>query len=187
MIGLLFANKLSSEKTMPDISPAETLQTALPGAIQEILEFRGDTTLIVSRDFIVDVCRCCHDTPGLVYTFCSGVTGVDYYPDEPRFALVYHLYSMLHNRSLHLKVFLPGDNPTITSVTSVYPAANWFEREAYDLLGITFEGHPDMRRILMPDGWDGHPLRKDYPLGYETVQFSFNFDDVNKHKPYAKD
>ena len=75
----------------------------------------------------------------------------------------------------------------LAMLTGVYPAANWFEREAYDLMGIIFEGHPDLRRLLMPDDWDGHPLRKDYPLGYETVQFSFNFDDVDQFKPYARE
>ena len=69
----------------------------------------------------------------------------------------------------------------------LFPAANWPEREIYDLFGVVFTGHPDLRRLLMPDGWDGHPLRKDYPLGYETVQFSFNFDEVDKHKPYARE
>jgi NADH-quinone oxidoreductase subunit C len=93
---------------------------------------------------------------------------------------------MIHNRSLSLKIYLPGDEPVAPSVTSVYPAANWQEREYYDLLGITFTNHPDLRRILMPEDWQGHPLRKDYPLGYETVQFSFNFDEIEEHKPYAK-
>ncbi len=117
----------------------------------------------------------------------SDVSGVDYYPDEPRFGLSYHLYSMLYNRSLRLKIYLPGNDPTAPSVTPVYPAANWQEREYFDLLGITFKGHPDMRRILMPDEWNGHPLRKDYPLGYETVQFSFNYDEISKYKPFAKE
>jgi NADH-quinone oxidoreductase subunit C len=148
--------------------------------------FRGDTTVIVSREHIVEICRFCRDTKGLEYNFLSDVAGVDYFPQEPRFGLAYQLYSMIHNRSLRLKIYLPGDEPVASSVTSVYPAANWQEREYYDLLGITFTNHPDLRRILMPDDWQGHPLRKDYPLGYETVQFSFNFDEIEQHKPYAK-
>ena len=101
--------------------------------------------------------------------------------------MLYHLYSMIHNRSLRLKVLLPSDDPVVPSVVEVYPAANWSEREIFDLLGVTFTGHPDMRRILLPEDWEGHPLRKDYPLGKETVQFSFNFDDVDQYKPYAQE
>lgn len=171
---------------MAEIDPVQAIQAAFPEAVLDVQTFRGDTTVIVDKDRIVDVCRFCRDTKGLVYNFLSDVAGVDYYPQEPRFGLAYHLYSMIHNRSLRLKILLPGDEPVAPSVTSVYPAANWQEREYYDLLGITFTNHPDLRRILMPDDWQGHPLRKDYPLGYETVQFSFNFDEIDKHKPYAK-
>ena len=172
---------------MTDKDPVEMLQTAFPDAIQDIVRFRGDITIQVEREPIADVCRYCRDTKGLEYNFLSDVTGIDYYPQEPRFAVAYQLYSMPHNRSLCLKVYLSGDDLSLPSVTPVYPAANWSEREVYDLFGIAFTGHPDLRRILMPENWDGHPLRKDYPLGYETVQFSFNFDDINKHKPYAKE
>lgn len=167
--------------------PINTLQAAFPGAVQATQEFRGEITVMVDGTQIVNICRFCRDEEGLEYNFLSDVTGIDYHPQEPRFAVAYHLYSMIHNRSLRLKVYLPGEDPTVESVTGVYPAANWSEREIYDLLGFTFTGHPDLRRILMPEDWDGHPLRKDYPLGYETVQFSFNFDEVDKYKPYAKE
>ncbi len=172
---------------MTAVDPIPVLRDAFGDAVQSIEAFRGDITVVVSPERIVDICRFCRDTEGLQYNYLSGVSGIDYFPQEPRFALAYHLYSLFHNHSLRLKVFLPGDEPAVQSVTSVYPAANWFEREAYDLLGITFVGHPDLRRLLMPDDWDGHPLRKDYPLGYETVQFSFNFDEIDRHKPYARE
>ncbi len=172
---------------MTKLDPVEALQGAFPEAVEEVQEFRGETTVVVNGERIVDIARYCRDTDGLHYNFCSDVAGVDYFPQEPRFAIAYHLYSMVHNRSLRLKVYLPNDDPHVASVTPIYPAANWSEREIYDLFGVVFEGHPDLRRILMPDGWDGHPLRKDYPLGYETVQFSFNFDEVDKHKPYARE
>ncbi|MBN1201129.1 MAG: NADH-quinone oxidoreductase subunit C [Anaerolineae bacterium] len=172
---------------MTDLNPVEALRAAFPNAIEDVQEFRGDVTVVVSAGQIVNVCRYCRDTKGLEYNVLSDVAGVDYYPQEPRFGVVYYLYSMLHNHWLRLKVYLPGDDPVVPSVTPVYPAANWREREAYDMLGIEFADHPDLRRILMPEGWDGHPLRKDYPIGYETVQFSFNFDEVNKYKPYAKE
>jgi NADH-quinone oxidoreductase subunit C len=169
------------------MDPVTALQSAFPDAVQEVQPFRGEITILVDPDRIVDICRCCRDTKGLEYNFLSDVVGVDYYPQEPRFALVYHLYSMVHNHTLCLKTYLSGDEPTIASVTPVYPAANWQERECFDLLGITFTGHPDLRRILLPEDWNGHPLRKDYPLGYETVQFSFNAEEINRHKPYAKE
>ncbi len=172
---------------MTALDPVEALQAAFPDAVQDTPLFREEITIVVSGERIVDVCRYCRDTAGLEYNFLSDITGIDYYPQEPRFGIAYHLYSMIHNRSLRLKVMLPGEEPTVPSVVSIYPAANWSEREIYDLFGVTFTGHPDLRRILMPENWEGHPLRKDYPLGYETVQFSFNFDEVDKHKPYAKE
>ncbi len=110
---------------------------------------------------------------------------MDYYPNEPRFALCYHLYSVYYMRRLRLKVYLPGDDPRVPTVTTIFPAANWQEREAFDMMGIVFEGHPDLRRILMPRDWVGYPLRKDYPLGYEQVQFSFNYDEIQRQKPQA--
>lgn len=170
---------------MTSLDPIEALRAAFPEAVQDTQVFRGEVTIIVDRAQIVAVCQYCRTAPGLEYNFLSDVTGIDYYPQEPRFGIAYHLYSMIHNRSLRLKVLLPGDDPVVPSVVSEYPAANWPEREIFDLLGVTFEGHPDLRRILMPEGWDGYPLRKDYPLAYETVQFSFNFDDVDRFKPYA--
>lgn len=172
---------------LPVRDPVEALQQAFPQAVLGFEKFRNETTVLVARDSIVEICRYCRDTDGLAFNFLSDVTGVDYFPEEPRLAAAYHLYSMLHNRSLRLKVRVGLDDPVIPSVVSIYPAANWFEREIFDLLGVTFTGHPDMRRLLMPDDWDGHPLRKDYPLGYETVQFSFNFDEVHQHKPYARE
>jgi len=94
---------------------------------------------------------------------------------------------MLYNRRIRLKVYLSEENPEVETVTTVWPAANWLEREIMDLMGIQFKGHPDKRRLMMPDDWNGHPHRRDYPLGYETVMFSFNVDEIMKHKPLAKE
>jgi NADH-quinone oxidoreductase subunit C len=94
----------------------------------------------------------------------SSVTAVDRYPAEPRFEVVYHLQSVERNQRVRLKCRLSGENPQIESVTSVWRGANWYEREVFDLFGIRFRGHPDLRRIMMPDDWEGHPLRKDYPV-----------------------
>lgn len=169
------------------MNPVDAIQAEFGNAVQDVQEFRGEITVFVDSDRIVDICRFCRDTEGLQFNFLSGITGIDYLPQAPRFGVAYHIYSMYHNHALRLKLLIPDNDLVVPSVTSVYPAANWFEREIFDLLGIEFSDHPDLRRILMPDDWDGHPLRKDYPLGYERVQFSFNYDEVNKHKPYAQE
>jgi NADH-quinone oxidoreductase subunit C len=172
---------------MTAFDPVELAQLTLKDAVQEVIHFRGELTLIIDAARIVDACLFFRDTEGLEYNFLEDITAVDYYPQEPRFAVCYHIYSMVFNRQLRLKVLLPSDDPRVPSVCSVWPAANFQEREALDLMGIVFEGHPDPRRILMPTDWEGHPQRKDYPLGYEQVQFSFNYDDINRMKPYAKE
>jgi len=149
-------------------------------------DFRGQTSLSVAPRDIVEICRTLRDEYG--FDSFSGETAVDYWPQqEPRFHLIYLLYSLQHNVRLTLRVPLDGNSPSLPSVVSVYPSANWHEREIWDMFGIRFEGHPDMRRILMPEDWQGHPLRRDYPLGYEEVQFSFNYDEIDQRKPYAKD
>ena len=115
-------------------------------------------------------------------------TAVDYWPEQsPRFHVVYRLRSIQHNLIIGLRVALDGNAPSLPTLEVVYSNANWFERELWDMFGIRCEGHSDLRRIIMPHDWEGHPLRKDYPLGYEEVQYSFNFDEINQNKPYAKD
>jgi NADH-quinone oxidoreductase subunit C len=168
----------------------EHLQTAVK-AIQErfgaqMLEFRGQVSLIVPAQHIVEVCRTLRDE--FDFAVLSAETAVDYWPqEEPRFHVIYQLYSLKRNVRLGLRVPLNGHAPSLPTVEGIYPNANWHEREIWDMFGIRFEGHSDLRRILMPYDWVGHPLRKDYPLGYEEVQFTFNYDEVNAHKHYAKE
>lgn len=166
--------------------PIAAIREAFPEAVLEIIEFRGETTVLLEPSSVADVALFLRDAGGLRFNFMVNQAGVDYWPEEPRFGVVYHLYSLLFNRNLRLKVRV-SEGETVPTVTPVWPTANWQEREIYDMFGVKFEGHPDMRRILMPDDWDGYPQRKDYPLGYETVQFSFNFDEIQQHKPYAKE
>ncbi len=163
-----------------------TMQSVFPGAIQEVIEFRGETTVVIASDLLVDVCRRLRDDAELDYNVLADLAAVDYWPAEPRFAISYLPYAMQRNARFRLKVFLPGKTPNVDTVSTIWPSANWQEREAYDMMGIKFNGHPDMRRILMPADWEGHPHRKDYPLGYEEVQFSFNIEEIDKRKKYAK-
>ena len=136
-------------------------------AVEGVKLDRGELSIYVSRNSIREACAILRDTPELKYNFLSDVTCVDWYPSEPRFEVVYHLLSIGRKARVRLKVKLAGDDARLESVTSVWPAANYFEREVFDLFGVHFEGHPYLRRIMMPDTWEGHPLRKDYPVeGY---------------------
>jgi NADH-quinone oxidoreductase subunit C len=126
---------------------------------------RDELSIYLAREFIRHACE--HvKTSGLV-DFFSDLTCADFYPREPRFEMAYHLLSMQHKQRVRLKVRLDGDDAIIESITAVWPAANFFEREVFDLFGIRFLGHPDLRRIMLPEDWEGHPLRRDYPVeGY---------------------
>lgn len=138
-----------------------------PAAIEEAQLFRGELTVYVKPGRLLRACEFLRDAPELAFKYLSDVTAVDRYPNEPRFEAVYHLLSHLLNQRLRLKVRLPGEDSRIASVVPIWPAANAFEREVFDLFGIFFEGHPFLRRLLLPEDWEGHPLRKDYPTeGY---------------------
>ncbi len=172
------------------LDPVEAVKKAYPQAVEDVVEYAGETTLVLNPDYLPAVARYLRDSAGLVYNFLSDISAVDYYPDynrPGRFGVSYHLLSMLYTRRLRLKVYLPEDEPTVETVTSVWPGANWPEREVMDMMGVDFKGHPDKRRILMPEDWNGHPHRRDYPLGYETPMFSFNVEEIMKHKPRAKE
>ncbi len=123
----------------------------------------GDDTAVVRADRYLEICRFLRDDPETAFDLAMDLCGVDHLGEEPRFEVVLHLYSIPRKHRLRVKVRLPEGDPTIDTVTSVWPGMNWYEREAYDLFGIVFRGHPDLRRILMYDGFVGHPLRKDYP------------------------
>ncbi|MGA7222350.1 MAG: NADH-quinone oxidoreductase subunit C [Candidatus Acidiferrales bacterium] len=136
-------------------------------AVSEVLEFRGEITVVVPREHLKRIADYLATEPALRFSYLSDITPVDRFPLEPRFEINYHLVSIDRRDRLRLKVKLAGNDAALASVTGVWPTANWHEREAYDLFGIRFEGHPDLRRILMPDDWEGHPLRRDYPTeGY---------------------
>jgi NADH-quinone oxidoreductase subunit C len=152
----------------------------------EATEFRAEATLVVAPDQIISVLQELHDQHA--FNLLLDLTAVDYWPvEEPRFHVVYQLYSMSTGQFLRLRVPLNGNSPLIASADKIWPGANWLEREVWDMFGIRFEGSSDMRRIIMPYDWEGHPLRKDYPLGYEEVQFSFNKEEIMAKKPHPED
>ena len=135
-----------------------------PQVVAEVIEFRGETTVVVPANRLVGVCEFLAGEPSLRFTFLEDLTTVDRFPIEPRFELNYQLLSIEKVLRLRLRVKLAGADPSIQTVTGVWPTAIWHERETFDLFGIRFQGHPDLRRILMPEDWEGYPLRKDYPV-----------------------
>jgi NADH-quinone oxidoreductase subunit C len=127
------------------------------------VEFRGQTTLVVPKDLLRGVARVCKDNPALQFNLLSDVTCVDRYPIEPRFELNYQLVSIPRRARISLRTSVSGQQPIIDSIFPVWPGANWPEREVFDLFGVQFEGHPNLRRILLPEGFEGAPLRRDFP------------------------
>jgi NADH-quinone oxidoreductase subunit C len=128
---------------------------------------RGELTIYLDRTAIREAATLLRDDPELRFNFLADITAVDWYPSEPRFEVVYELLSMRRKERVRLKVKLDGADSKLASLTPIWPAANFFEREVFDLFGIVFEGHPFLRRLMMPENWQGHPLRKDYPVeGY---------------------
>ncbi|MGR3178341.1 MAG: NADH-quinone oxidoreductase subunit C [Candidatus Anammoxibacter sp.] len=134
-------------------------------AVIDVQSFRNETTIILKKESIVDVCKFLRDDKALQFDYLSDLCGVDKLAVNNTFEIVYHLYSLTNNNRIRLKAPISDtEKPSISTVTSVWPAANWHEREVYDMFGVVFDEHPDMRRILTPDGFVGHPLRKDYPI-----------------------
>ena len=145
------------------------LQRRFGDAIVEIHDHRDDHTAVVTRDALLAVLAHCRDDVALAFEILMDLTAVDYlkFPgreDGPRFEVVYHLYSLPHNHRLRLKVRVDEDDPNVPSAVALWPIANWLEREVWDMYGIRFEGHPDLRRLLLYEEFQGHPLRKDYPI-----------------------
>src|SRR5689334_12200684 len=149
-------------------------------------EFRDEAHLFVKPEQIVEVLTSLRDEHN--FELLSALTATDYWPKmTPRFNVVYQLTSLAKNLSLQVRVPVDGVDPKVPTITGVYKVGLWRERELLDMFGITIEGHPDPRRILMPEDTEGHPLRKDYPLGYEEPQFTFNFEEIDVRKPRPKE
>jgi NADH-quinone oxidoreductase subunit C len=142
----------------------DRLQEQFPSSIRGNEEFRGDLTVTVRTADIVSVAKFLKEDPALAFDMIIDLCGVDRFRDTERFEVVYTLYSLAHKKYLRLKVLANEETPVVPSVTAVWPGANWHERETFDMFGIKFSGHPDLRRLYMPEEFEYHPLRKDFPL-----------------------
>ncbi len=152
---------------------AECLRSWNQAAVSEVLEFRGETTIVVPRELLRAAAGRCRADAKLQFNLLTDATCLDRYPVEPRFELNYHLVSIPRRNKVCLQVRVDSKDPMVDSLVPVWPGANWLEREIFDLFGIRFNGHPDLRRILLPDDWEGHPLRRDYPVeGFRDVPSS---------------
>lgn len=151
-----------------------------------IEEFRGEVHVFLTPEQIIEALKLLRDK--YEFELLSALTASDYWPQaSPRFHVIYQLSSLAKNVTLQLRVPLGGEQPKVPTATGVYEVANWRERELMDMFGIQAEGHPDPRRLLLPDDMEGHPLRRDFPLGYEEPQFTFNYEEIDLRKPYAKE
>jgi NADH-quinone oxidoreductase subunit C len=165
----------------------EKVNNSFPGAVLEVVDFRGERTLVIEQKFIKEICLFLRDDEELKCDFLEDIVADDMLPEFPRFAINYHIFSIPHNHHIRLRVPVedPEDGPD--TVGSIWQIGTWLEMEVWDLMGVTFKGNDKLRRLFLPEDWQGHPLRKDYPLGYEEVQFSFNWEAIGAKKPFAKD
>lgn len=176
---------------MSDVNVGELfyqkVNQAYPDAIEETVEFRGEHTLVIRQEFLKDVCILLRDDEELACNLLEDIVADDMLPEFPRFAVNYHIYSIPKNHHIRIRVAVedPDDGPE--TVGAVWPIASWLETEVWDLMGVTFKGNDQLRRLFLPEDWQGHPLRKDYPLGYEEVQFSFNWQAIDAKKPYPEE
>ena len=164
------AEEQKPAEAAPEATPAVTnpilarLVATFADGVLKTHEFRGDATAIVDRGVLLDVCRLLRDDPELSFDFLMDLTAVDYLGRKPRFEVVYHFYSLARNHRVRIKVPLEEGDPKLPSVVALWSGANWLEREAWDMYGVVFTNHPDLRRILLYPEFVGHPLRKDYPI-----------------------
>ena len=157
------------------------LQSRFGDAILGEDNFRDQQSFAIKPEVVFDICQALLEDRDLDFRYLADITSVDWYGDDEaqngRFEVIYNLYSLKHKYRLLLKARVPEVKPEIQSLTSIWQSANWLEREVWDLMGISFTGHPDLTKILTPDDLDGHPLRRDFPLTYEVPQFNWNKDD----------
>jgi len=172
---------------MEALKIAEKIKERFPEEFLDVREFRGQVSVTVRREKIVAISQFLHDDPDLFFDYPVDVCGADYLgKKETRFEVVYHLYSIRHRHMIRLKAEVPEEDPAIDSVTGIWIGVNWHEREAFDMYGIVFKGHPDLRRILLPEDWEGYPLRKDYPLKGPEKEWPGFLDVLDRSKRYKE-
>jgi NADH-quinone oxidoreductase subunit C len=157
-----------TQSKFPRYADVSLIRTKFADTVQEVIEAVGEVTIIANREGLVNLMTFLRDEPSLLFNYLSDIGGLDLGEfASPRFAISYQLYSLEHNHRLRVKVFLEEEDAHLPTMWNVWKASNWLEREIYDMFGVTFTGHPDLRRILMPADYDGYPLRKDFPIkGY---------------------
>lgn len=165
----------------------DRIRARFGGAVLEDSEFRGQLALRIAPNALRDAAVFLRDDDELRYILLTSITGVDYLGREPRFEVVYHFSSLEYGHRVVLKVGADEEHPHVPSLARLFPTANFQEREVYDMFGIEFDDHPDLQRILMPEDWEGYPQRKTEPLVYEEVAFTFNHDEIDAQKPYARE
>jgi NADH-quinone oxidoreductase subunit C len=151
------------EENLKSFPVVQQLSGWRPGALVDGKFDRGELTLVIDPAHLLGVAEYLRTTPQFSFDLLCDLTAVDWYPGEPRFHVIYELYSTSRHEFLRLKVMI-SESQAVDSITPVWPTANWYEREVYDLFGVRFADHPDLRRLMMPEEWEGHPLRKDYPV-----------------------
>ena len=154
----------AAAEPLPGIAIAERVRALDANTLSEVLEFRGEVTLVVPREHLRRVCTFLQSEPDLEFNLLSDLSAQDRFPLEPRFEVNYHLLSIRTRQTVRVRVRVHGSDPQLDSVTAIWPTAEWHEREVFDLFGVRFAGNRDLRRIFMPENWEGHPLRKDYPV-----------------------
>jgi NADH-quinone oxidoreductase subunit C len=165
----------------------EKVRMAFPDAVEDVVDFRDERTLIIQKDALVPVMTLLRDDEQLRFNLLEDIVADDYLERFPRFAVSYHVYSIPNKGRIRVRVDLDDPDEGPQTLNSMWQIASWLELEVWDLMGIRFQNHPGLRRLFLPEDWQGHPLRKDYPLGYEEVQFSFNYEEIDARKPYAQD
>ncbi len=153
----------------------QALAHRLRDRFPDVIVARDEVTVVVDAEEVVAALSWLRDEPDLVLVWLADLSATDWPDREPRFWVAYHLFSFQHGHRVRVKAGLASEEPRIATVTGVFPAANWLEREVFDFYGVVFEGHPDLRRIIMPDDWEGYPLRKDYSLGGVGTQYKGAF------------